>query len=256
MLAAPLVHYAFALDWTIVISAVGLAYGIGLWRAARAGDPHPRAQAGAFYASLAVLLFSFITPVDAYDNVSFFDHMAQHLLLAFVAAPLFALGAPICLAVRATPPKVRERWLGPVLLNGTVQTLTHPAVAGASFVIVQAGILVRPVFNGAVNTGVPHFTQHALLMATSFLVWRSMMGVDPPRHRVGFPVRLTLTVLLLAAVSVVALFLLAADAPLYRYATFPSPWGGQGALPDGGEFLSASRDRAPGQSSRPDRVRC
>src|SRR5438552_18374486 len=77
MLAAPLVHYAFALDWTIVIGIVGLAYGLGLWSAARAGRPHPLAQVVAFYASLAILLVSFLTPVDAYDNVSFFDHMAQ-----------------------------------------------------------------------------------------------------------------------------------------------------------------------------------
>ncbi len=230
MLAAPLVHYAFALDWTIVIGIVGLAYGLGLWSAARAGHPHPRAQVVAFYASLAVLLVSFLTPVDAYDNVSFFDHMAQHLLLAFVAAPLFALGGPISLALKATPPRWRSRWLAPVVDSKGFEAITHPVTAAASFFLVQAGILVRPLFNDAVNTGLPHFTQHALLMATSFLVWRSMAGVDPPRHRVRFPLRPTLTVVLLAVVSAVALFVLVADVPLYRYATFPPPWGGHAAL--------------------------
>ena len=46
----------------------------------------------------------------------------------------------------------------------------------AWFLLVQAGILVRPLFNDAVNTGLPHFTQHALLMATSFLVCLLLMS--------------------------------------------------------------------------------
>jgi putative membrane protein len=230
MLAAPLVRYAFALDWTIVIGMVALAFGVGVFVAGRRCKPHPPRQVAAFYASLAILLVSFVTPIDAYDNVSFFDHMAQHLLLAFVAAPLFAFGAPVSLAMRASPERFRSRCMEPLIASRAVAVATHPAVAATTFAAVQVAILVRPLFDGAVNTGVPHFMQHAVLLASSFLFWRSMAELDPPLHRLQSFVRPALTVLVVGVVSVLGIVLLRAHAPLYRYATFPQPWGGRAAL--------------------------
>ena len=48
------------------------------------------------------------SPIDGYDTTLFRVHMAQHLLLTMVAAPLLLLAAPVTLLSRAARPRRRD----------------------------------------------------------------------------------------------------------------------------------------------------
>src|SRR5450631_1790270 len=75
----------------------------------------------AFLSGLIVTFIATQSVIGVFDMEPFSDHMIQHLLLTLVAAPLFALSAPLDLAYEAGSPRVRA-WL-----DGSVMTtVTHP----------------------------------------------------------------------------------------------------------------------------------
>src|SRR3954449_7880268 len=79
------------------IAAVLLALAGGLWlraarRLRRRGYAVPRWQAVAWWAGIAVLVFALMGPLDALDDQLLTAHMAQHLMLGDLAAPLIVTG--------------------------------------------------------------------------------------------------------------------------------------------------------------------
>src|SRR5205823_10193149 len=106
------VPFVFNLDWLLLILAVGCLYAAGLIVLRRRGLTHPPPRIAAFYGGLAALLVAFVSPLDNYDAVSLFAHMAQHLLLMFGVAPLIALGAPITVLLGALPARAGRQVLG------------------------------------------------------------------------------------------------------------------------------------------------
>src|SRR5919201_1166941 len=114
MTGVSLVHYSLGVDWIALVAFVATVYTLALLRA-KHDVAQPVYRWLAFAGGLSALLIAYDTPLDAYDNVSFFAHTAQHLLLLFLVAPLIALGAPVKVALSAAPPWLRDRVLLPVL---------------------------------------------------------------------------------------------------------------------------------------------
>lgn len=200
-------------------------YGMGLRRAARAGTPQPRPYAVAFFAGLSVVALALVSPIDAYAEVSFSVHMAQHLLLTLLAPPLLALGAPIMLALRSTRPPT-AKLLSRLLRSVPVVVLSDPVVGWALFVGVAFGIHLTPIFDLALRSQGVHALEHALWLAAAVVYWWPIVGRDPTAHPMGYPVRLLSLFLAMPAMSFLALAIYSARTPLYDgYASLRSPWG-------------------------------
>src|SRR6204780_2397423 len=76
-----------------------------------------------FLAGLIVTFIATQSVIGVFDMEYFSDHMIQHLLLIMVAAPLFALSAPLDLAYDAGGDRIRR------FLDGRFMTLiTQPLV--------------------------------------------------------------------------------------------------------------------------------
>jgi putative copper resistance protein D len=229
--AEALGHWSFAADWVWVIGVTGLLYGLGLHRARLSGARHDRDRILAFYAGLATMAVAFLTPIDSFDNLGFVDHVAQHLLFAFVAAPLLAMGGPIGLAREALPRVAREKVLDPLLESPVAEVLSHPVAATALFLFIFVGVQAGPLFNDALNSGWPHFLQHQLLLVGAFVFWRALTGIDQPSRDVDPATRLALSTMLVVVVAVLGSAFVMARSPLYsHYAKLPAPWGGGEAL--------------------------
>jgi cytochrome c oxidase assembly factor CtaG len=209
----------------VPIVAAAWLYGMGLRRAARAGTPHPRRAAVAFFAGLTVVALALASPIDAYAEVSFSFHMAQHLLLTLLAPPLLALGAPITLALRSTRPQT-ARLLSRLLRSVPAVVLSDPVVGWALFVGVALVIHLTPLFDLALRSSGAHALEHALWLAAALVYWWPIVGRDPTAHPMGYPVRLLSLFLAMPAMSFLALAIYSARGPLYDgYATLPAPWG-------------------------------
>src|SRR5215210_5052450 len=78
-----------------VLSSLVLLGGL-TWVAVRrlGAERVGRARVGYAAAALGVLVLALCTPLATYADERFSAHMVQHLLLTYVAAPLFALAAP------------------------------------------------------------------------------------------------------------------------------------------------------------------
>jgi cytochrome c oxidase assembly factor CtaG len=204
----------------------GALYVAGVRRARASGRPVPRARPAAFVAGLAVLLIALSSPIDVYGPVRFSVHMSQHLLLAYVAPPLLALGAPITLALAASRPGTRRRLLLPALRSRPVAVLSMPLVGWSLFVISGFAIHFSGLFEAALVTPWVHTVEHGLFLGIGLLYWWPIVGVDPSPHRLSYPGRLLSLSMAMVVSGFVAVAIYSADRPLYAwYAALPEPWG-------------------------------
>jgi putative membrane protein len=212
--------------------AAGIWYVAAARRARARGAPIGRRRAVAFGSGLAVVFIALCSAIDTYADVSFTVHMAQHLLLSFVAPPLLALGAPIALAMRASPPE-RARRVSAALRSGPVRVFANPVVGFALFAGVPFVLHLSPVYDLALRDAWVHALEHVVLLAVGLVYWWPLVGGDPMPHRPSHAARVVSLVLLLPAQAFLALTLFVADAPLYpTYASAAAPFGGHAALGD------------------------
>jgi cytochrome c oxidase assembly factor CtaG len=216
-----------------LVAVAGLLYWVGLRRLSRTGKgpSWPASRTWAFGGGLAATVVALVSPVDVYAQVSFSAHMLQHVLLMMVAAPLFALGAPITLALRASSPTTRRRVLLPVLHSRALAVLTHPLVAFTLFALVQYVTHFTGFYEAALQSTLVHDLEHGLYLVTALLFWWPVVGLDPAPRKLSHPARLLYIVAAMPMEAFLAVALLSAR-PYQAYASLPAPWGGATAVSD------------------------
>ena len=207
----------------IALLTAGSVYAVALGRARANGRVVRRARVAWWYAGIAALAVALVSPLEALADRSFAFHMAQHLMLTLVAAPLIALGAPIWMALSAMPATAARR-LARALAGRAVAVLSHPVVGWTSFIGVSWGVHYSPLFDVALTSSVWHVLEHVVWVTSALIYWVPIVGVDPSPHPLGFPARLLSLVLAMPAMSFLALAIFTAEEPLYpTYASTPSP---------------------------------
>ena len=107
-----------SLDWNwdpwilLSLPAAALWYAAGAVRLRRrldAAGPIGPSEVAAYGAGLVVLFLALISPLDGIADQLFWVHMAQHLLLLMVAAPLLVYGRPAIAFLWALGPASRKR---------------------------------------------------------------------------------------------------------------------------------------------------
>jgi putative membrane protein len=199
------------------LAVVALAYACGARRVGR----WPAARTAAFLAGLAVAGVALVG-LDAAAHERLSAPMAQHLLLAFAAAPLLVGGSPVALALRATRRTGRARRAAP-----RAAALGHPLLGWAALPAVMALTHFTGVYDAALEQPVVHAGEHAAYLLAGLAFWRPVLGADPVRRRPGAVGRLLYLVLAAGPLAVVGVAMQSSTAPWYAaYADRP------GALAD------------------------
>jgi putative copper resistance protein D len=225
----PDVLLAWSLD-PIPILGVATAAAAYLWavrRVAASGSrsPHPAWRTASFLAGLGAILLALSSPIEAYEGVLFSVHMVQHMLLELAAAPLLLLGAPITLTLRVSSARVRRRLLG-FLHSGPVAVLSFPLVGWLVFAGVNWGWHFSTLYDEALENVALHYLQHATFLAAALLFWWPVVGADPARWRLPYPVRLFYLFLAMPQNSFLGVALMGAPTVLYpHYLTNLRAWG-------------------------------
>ncbi|HEX3549049.1 MAG TPA: cytochrome c oxidase assembly protein [Candidatus Elarobacter sp.] len=178
-----------------VLIAAGL-YAWGLARVRAARRPFPIFAVVAFAAGLAVTAASLLGPLDELSDASLAWHMAQHLVLVSVAAPLLLLGAPHRLALAAMPPR-GAAVLARVLNSAPLRVLTHPAVAWLQFSVVLYGTHFSPLYEAALENEAIHACEHVLYLTSALIFWTPVLAVAPAPHAPPHPIRILMLFLAL-----------------------------------------------------------
>jgi putative membrane protein len=217
------------------LAVAAVAYGLGLRRLWRAGPAAPAGgQAVAFVAGLATVAAALVSPLDALAEVLFAAHMAQHMLLVMVAAPLLVLGAPGLPLAVALPPRWRHRLARcrrQPAAAAARRLLTRPVVAwGVHVGALWAWHLPGP-YQAALASDLVHAAEHASFLGTAVLFWWVVLSRDGRRRLApGFAV-LYLFAAALQGGALGALLTLA-PAPLYPLQAAGSDGWGLAPLAD------------------------
>jgi putative membrane protein len=209
------------------LASAAVAYGWAC-RVARTLTPRHPVPAGrkwAFFAGLGAVAVALLSPVDTYADVLLSVHMAQHLLLTLVAAPLLLLGQPGTLALRVVSPGRRRRWLR-AGHGRALRLASSPVLAWVVFAVAGWVIHFSPLFDAALRSRPVHVAEHVLFLATALLFWWPVVGGAPGRRPLPHPLRLLYLLVAMPQNTFLALAILGASGVLYsHYAEVARPWG-------------------------------
>ena len=217
--------------WTLDVTLLGpllatvLLYAHtlrGLWRTGGRGAGITERQVTWFALGVAALVVALVSPLDALSESLFAAHMAQHLLLTLVAAPLLLLGRVHLGVLPVLPLSWRRRGARRVARGVRRFPAALVVAAVALHVLTLLAWHVPVLYDAAVAHPWLHVTEHLTLLVTALGFW-VVMGAARPR-----PVAVAgLAAFVASLVSVLlAATMTAATEPWYAsHVTTAAVWG-------------------------------
>jgi len=186
-------------------------------------------RAACFAGGLLVTAVALIGPLDDEADRLLVAHMAQHILLLFVASPLFVMSGPAFVLIRGLPRALRRPLAQAALGDGRAVRL-RAALGRAvrpwpTFVLFNVNMLVwhLPVmYDLAVRSEPVHVIEHLTFLITGCMFWAQV--VDSPPFRA--PLRDIERVVYLFGGMMVSwvLAVVLAFAPSPVYAAYAGTW--------------------------------
>lgn len=189
--------------------------------------PWPRTHTTCFLAGAGAMWVAILGPPGAFDDVFFYAHMTQHILLTAVAVPLIALGDPVLLSLRVSSRGVRKRWLVPVYRSRAVEVLSHPVLGWLVFVSVMMLSHIPSVYDYALNHPFVHdFVEHPVYVASALLYFYPLLADTPSRRRIPPAARALSIFTMMLPMSLLGFFIYVAPHLIYPfYASVERPFG-------------------------------
>lgn len=223
---APLAPHDVWASWQPDLAlVVGIATVAALYvRGTRRRDP----RSTRFFAAVAALLIATMSPLEALAGELASAHMAQHLVLMLVAAPLLATSSPVERVMLGLGPT----WRRPV---GRLRRRTHLTPANIDFVRspVLVGVATAAVtwwwhasipYGAALRVDVVHHVEHASFVAVfAWFWWAALVG--RPRHAPRPAAIFMIFGVMMSNVLLGALMTFARSAWYDEYAESTSAWG-------------------------------
>lgn len=185
--------------------------------APRPDQPVTRAQATFFTLGVVALAVAFGWPLHGVGEEYLFSaHMVQHLVVAYVAAPLLLLG---------TPGWMLRAALGDGPVFSAVRQATRPLVAFIAFNVLIV-VMHWPAFvDLSLRSELAHAALHGTLLVVSLMVWVPVVSPLPELPRLGAPLNLLYLFGQSIVPTVPASFLTFGDGVVYKfYETVPRLW--------------------------------
>jgi len=182
----PLSLLALAIEISLAV-----AYLIGVRRLARKGRSWSAWRTASFIAATLTVIVAVQSGLASYDDESFAIHGIQHLLLMNLAPVLYALSAPMTLALQASGRRTQERLLK-ILHHRVVSFFTHPIVAAAMVYTTMIVYFLSPFYNFSLEHPLVHDLAHLHFLISGSIFWWVVIGKDPSHWRLSYPVKLGL----------------------------------------------------------------
>jgi len=205
----------------LAIAAALYLGGLGRMLSRPAGRwPVSKWRVVSFACALGVIWLALLSPIDAFAEKLFSVHMAQHLLLVLVAAPLIAVSNAQLVYLWLLPLRAR-RWIGRAIAG--IPGVKLAAHANATAWVVCAAFVASlwfwhapATYDWALANKWGHASEHLVLLATSTAFWRVVVTSGERRLSPG------MMILMVSLVGIQGSFLAAliAFAPRPLYAAY------------------------------------
>lgn len=180
-----------------VVAALVALHERGLYRLRQRSVPARtvtrRRRAFAFYAGLALLIVTVVSPLDFYSSEYFFIHMVDHVLLMFFAPALVVLGAPWLPLIHGLPLRLRRKlgrqlllaaWSRP--LRAIFRLFNQGVVAVAALTLAMILWHVPALLDLAERNQAIHvWLMHGSFFATGVFFWMQILPSYPLRSKLS-----------------------------------------------------------------------
>ena len=165
------------LVWLIVAEAL---YVRALRTLGRRGVAVPRLQVALWHLGLTLQAVALLSPLGSLADDLLSAHMAEHILLADLGAPLLLAGVRNPVLAFFLPRGVLVP-LARSPLRSAFRMLKRPLVALPVYTVVLYGWHLTFAFEGAVRHDLVHVAQHVSFVFAGMLVWWS--AIEPKRRQ-------------------------------------------------------------------------
>ena len=207
------------------LATAAVVYALGSMRLRRAGRWSLR-RVAAFWAGAVALGVALLSPLEAVGETLFSAHMAQHLLLTVVAAPLLVVARPVATWLAALPTGSRRTAArARSAISFVPRVLRRPLVAFGVVTVATWSWHAPTLYEAALVNEPVHALEHGSFLVASMLAWsvalrRGRRDVSNAFGRALFLVAFALQGALLGALLVFA------STPLYSvHRGGPALWG-------------------------------
>ena len=185
----------------VVTAFAVVAAGLYLWGAVRVARRHPTRpwpawRTGMFLGGLAVVVVALQSGIGSYDDVLFWDHMVQHLMLVMAAPPLLIFGQPITLLMHASRNPLHT-WVKRAVRSGAASFLTWPVFGFAAYAVAIVVAHLTGLANLVASNQVAHETEHVAFLVIGYLFFLPIIGSEPIKWRLSYPTKLVLLFLVM-----------------------------------------------------------
>jgi cytochrome c oxidase assembly factor CtaG len=185
----------------IVTGAVVVLAALYLWGVLRVARRHPARpwpawRTAMFLGGLAVVVLATESGIGSYDDVLFWDHMVQHLMLIMIAPPLLIFGQPITLLLHASRNPVHT-WAKRVVRSRVASFLTWPVFGVVAYAAVVAAAHLTDLAGLVETNQALHNAEHVVFLVVGYLFFLPILGTEPIRWRLSYPVRFIILVLVM-----------------------------------------------------------
>jgi cytochrome c oxidase assembly factor CtaG len=150
---------------------------------ARRGYRVPGLQQASWFGGVGLMGIALLSPLDSLGETDLLSaHMAQHLLIADLSAPLLVIGLRSPVYAFILPRSLFSALARSHRLRALFTFLKQPWIAAPLWVLTLYGWHLAPAYEGALRSPVLHALQHQSFIAASLLVWVSVL--EPARRRV------------------------------------------------------------------------
>lgn len=182
---------------TLSLVALGVQVALAawyLWAAARLGARGrrwSRWRTASFLGATALVVVAVQSGLASYDDSVFSVHVVQHLLLMNFAPILYALAAPVTLALQSSSRRTQRRLLK-IIHHPVIDAITHPAFVAVLAYGTMIGYFLTPFYQFSLEHPLIHDLSHLHFLISGALFWWLVVGIDPSRWRLSHPKKLGL----------------------------------------------------------------
>lgn len=235
-----LAGWSYLTTWDVQLGAlipILVSVALYLWgvaRLRRRGDSWPIYRTLSWVLGMTwigVATFSFL---GVYDNVLFWVHMVQHMLLTMVVGVHVAQAAPVTLALRALPKRPRS-WLLAVLHSWVARVLLFPPLTTAVMIVYPFVLYMSDLYTMTMRNDWMHDAMHIWMVYAGVTFFVPIMGVDPLPNKLPYPLRFFLVLLAMPGHAFIGVTIMGSTRLIAEewYLAFDREWG-----------LSPMRDQA------------
>ncbi|HVX40632.1 MAG TPA: cytochrome c oxidase assembly protein [Gemmatimonadaceae bacterium] len=142
-----------------------------------------------FWLAEVLVLLALVSPLDGFADALFSAHMAQHLVLILVVAPLYVLGEPVIPVLRGLPRRARTAAVRAWHAVPGARAAWHVLLApGVVFTVHMAAIWFWHFpgpYQAALGNDAVHALEHLSFLGTAVLFWWLVMQ-PTGRRRLGY----------------------------------------------------------------------